>query len=411
MAEKIRSQHLGRCLMLCLVSLGCIVSLVQAQTRLTIHQSTAYDQNILRNYSQTNDWISHTAINLQHLIRPGKVEWQAEYAGDLNLFYYYRNRLTHAHRIGLAVMLPLREKISWQVEAAAQLRKHQSPFDVYDHHTWLGASRWQLHVWQRSPVQAGYQFRYRSYWDLPEFTYSEQFVFLTIKHFFPTRTTIIGELNWGHKTFAHGAATDKMVVNKKSNPAKGHGYQHGKRQQLLHSDSTVTAYNLTASATQQWRLSLLLAQSVLTTTGISLQYKRQLTPSRDNRYLLGVDYFYYQNDDLFDDPYSFESHEWEATLTQILPWSATMKLNAYRIDKRYGYSIAPDSLVTATTSITQRQDRQLGLEMSLSKRVRLNHLVKSLTISLSVNYLSNRSNDLYFDYRGYFVYAGCGFTL
>ncbi len=408
MVEKILNQRLFRCLMLCLIGLAGVVFPVRAETRFTIRQSTVYDQNILRNYSQSNDWVSQTAVNLGHFFRVGEVQLQAEYAGDLNLFYYFRDRLSHAHRVGLAAMLPVGEKMAWELETAAQLRKYQSSFDSYDYATWLALARWRLHFWQRSPLQAGYQFRHRNYWNLPELTYSEQLVFLTIKHFFPTRTTVIGELNWGQKTFAHGSAADKMIVTTNPNSPKGRGYHHGPKKPIFHSDSTVTAYNLTASTAELWRLRLLLAQSVFPTTGMSLQYQRQLAPSQNNRYLLGVDYFYYPNDDLFDDPYSFESHEWEATLTQLLPWSSSLKLRAYRIDKNYFYSITPDSVTTAQISFTERQDRQQGLGITLMKRSSLKHLAKGLTVYLSVNYLSNRSNDPYFDYRGYFVDAGCG---
>lgn len=408
MVAKILNQRPFRRLMLCLMGLVGVVFPAQAQTRFTIRQNAIYDQNILRNYSQANDWVSQTAVNLEHLFRVGQVELQAEYAGDLNLFYHFRDRLSHAHRIGLAAMLPVGKNIAWELETAAQLRKYQSSFDSYDYATWLARSRWQLHFWQRSPLQAGYQFRHRSYWNLPELTYSEQLVFLTIKHFFPTRTTVIGELNWGHKTFAHGAAADQMVVNTNPNSPKGRGYRHGPQKPIFHSDSTVTAYNLTAAAAELWRLSLLLAQSVFPTTGLSLQYQRQLAPSHNNRYLLGVDYFYYPNDDLFDDPYSFQSHEWEATLTQLLPWSCSLKLRTYRMEKNYFYAITPNPVTAAKISRTQRQDRQQGLGITLMTRGSLKHLAQGLSVYISVNYLSNHSNDLYFDYRGYYVDAGCG---
>lgn len=408
MVEKILNQRLFRCLMLCVMGLAGVVFPAQAQTRFTIRQSAIYDQNILRNYSQSNDWVSQTAVNLEHLFRVGQVELQAEYAGDLNLFYHFWDRLSHAHRIGLVAILPVGKKIAWELETAAQLRKYQSLFDRYDYATWLVRSHWQFHFSQRSPLQAGYQFRHRNYWNLPELTYSEQLVFLTIKRFFPTRTTVISELNWGHKAFAHGAAADKMIVNTNPNSSKGRGYHHGPQKPMFHSDSTVTAYNLTAAAAELWRLSLLLAQSVFPTTGMSLQYQQQLAPSHNNRYLLGVDYFYYPNDDLFDDPYSFESHEWEATLTQLLPWSFSLKLRAYRIEKNYFYSTTSDSVTTAPISLTQRQDRQQGLGITLMQRGSLKHLAKGLTVYISVNYLSNHSNDPYFDYRGYYIDAGCG---
>ncbi|MDZ7317730.1 MAG: hypothetical protein ONB11_01135 [candidate division KSB1 bacterium] len=410
MVEKIRSLQFFRWPLACLVCLWGFVSYSQAQTRVLISQSSAYDQNVLRNYSQTSDWVSQTSINLQHIFRLGWADLQAEYAGNLNLFYYYRERLSHAHQLRMTAIVPVSKEISWQIESAAQLRKYQPLYDIYDHHTWRVLSHWELHFWQRSPLQAGYQFRQRVYWDLSELTYSEQTAFLTIKHFFPTRTTVIGQLNWGYKQFARTATADRMVVTTNPNSGRGHGYRYGKGQQMFHRDSTVTAYNLSAATASQLRLNVLLAQSIFATTGISLQYQRQLALSQDNRYLLGVDYFYYQNDDLFDDPYSFESHEWEAMLTQMLPWSITMKLAAFQVDKNYFYSITPDSAATAEMNVTQRQDSQVGLGMTLMKRATLRHLPKGLTIYCSVNYLSNRSNDPYFDYRGFVADAGCSFS-
>ena len=102
---------------------------ISAQTSLSIRQITFYDQNIFRNYLAASDWVNQTSMDFQHNFQIDKLPIRFDYTGDLNLFYYYKDRLSHAHQAGLESFLNLNQNAWCNFGATFQLRKYQPEFD------------------------------------------------------------------------------------------------------------------------------------------------------------------------------------------------------------------------------------------------------------------------------------------
>ncbi len=198
---------------------------------------------------------------------------------------------------------------------------------------------------------------------------------------------------------------EKLVITKDVMPygGKGQGRRHGNPP--MESDTAIVANNLSIPKTQQWNLQIKLAQSIFRTTGASLEYLRRFEPTQSTRYLSGQGYAYTKDDELFDDPFTYSSHEWYFTVTQLLPRNFTLKINASFADKKYMYSALTDTL-SLSESTEKRNDRQRYVGASLNKNISLKWVIREMNIYISYFYLINESNDLYFDSRGSVISLG-----
>ncbi len=377
-----------------------------AQRRISVSQITVYDQNIFRNYFAAYDWVNQTTLNLQHNIQLSKLSVRFDYKGDLNLFYYYADRLSHAHQVGLESAFNIVENFRCNLGSAFQLRKYKPDFKFFDYQTLAAYVQFLWDAWQITPIQFGYRFRFRDFPNLSELSYQEHYVLFQLKHFFPTRTTFIGEFNLGQKNYTSLQIPEEEIVVTPKNSGNGRGQQYGKRHGMMASDTSVVAYNMTAQKAQQISLSLKFAQSIFSKMGVSIEYIKQFSPSNSIRYLTGMEYSYSKDDELYDDPYACEKDELEITVTQILPWQSSLKLYLNLVDKKYLYSIVSDSTMSQTQPDEKRNDQQQLVGLIVEKKFKLNKALKNLSFYAAANYLANQSNDLYFDFDGFYVYSG-----
>jgi len=392
------------CLMICVIFLWGEGS---AQTRFSVSQITVYDQNIFRNYLEAADWVNQTSLNFQYNFQISKVPMRLNYAGDLNTFYYYSDRLSHTHLAGLESLFNLSEYLRCQFGAAVQLRKFKPDFEFYDYQTSAADVQLRWDAWQTTPIQLGYRFRIRDFKNLSELSYQEHHSFFQIKHFFPSRTTFIGGFNFGQKKYTNLQAVEEVIIVTPKIPGKGRGQSHGRG---MSSDTSIVAYNMSALNAQQMSFSFKLAQSIFLKTGMSVEYIKQFTPANNIRYLTGMEYSYSKDDELYDDPYSYGSNGLELTLSQILPWQSILKVYANLAAKKYLYSIASDSIASQMLTPEKRSDRQQVIGLNFQKTFKIKKMLKNLSFQASANYIANRSNDRYFDFAGFFVHSGFEFV-
>ncbi|HEX9654191.1 MAG TPA: hypothetical protein VGA99_10810, partial [bacterium] len=152
----------------------------------------------------------------------------------------------------------------------------------------------------------------------------------------------------------------------------------------------------------QWIGQMRMAQSLTNTTGLSTDVILRRNLENDVRYLAGQVSGYTSEDELFDDPYGYESEELGATLTQLLPWKFTFKAGTEYKWKDYVNRPALDLNGDALSSGELRSDRQIWTWLSLGKTFEFR---SGRTVSLFGEFyrIDNQSNDSYYDYQGNFV--------
>jgi len=373
-----------------------------AQTHLNLSQAISYDQNINRNYTGIPDWIYQTSLDLSQDLRFKKLFIRLKYSGDIEIFQEYQERLFQIHQVGGDVALPLSNELALNAGVIRHWRINKADYKVYDAAAWTVFTHFNWSRWRTSPFAGGWQFRHREYQILTEFSYYENSGLIRLQNFFPTKTTFIGELNLAHKKYLAQRTVAEIIISEKPKPGKGHGYGWEKRS--AKSDTTFVAYNLTVPAILQWRLKMKLAQSLTATTGLGVEYLYQTLPEASNRYLERQEYLSENGDELYDDPYSFGSQEWQFMLTQLLPYSGKLRTSMSFIDKEYSYPISgaqsPDELQS------RRQDQQQIFSVQLSFPIKLSAFISSSNLFFDWAYLKNKSTDFYFDFKGNLVTGG-----
>jgi len=392
---------------LCTISIviSSLFNACNAQTRFEIEQSVVYDENVFRNYLEIDDFITQTTAFFSHQIPIQSSQLQFHYAGSLSNFIDFNERLFHTHDLGTSAIAPIYGSLTLQAGMLFQLRKNLPEYDIYDATTWLLNSNLSLTPWQNVHFQTGYHYKKKLFQNLEQFNFTEQSVNVLSRIGLPTRTTIFAQVHFALKNYLEDQTSETLIITDRVLPHQGMGSGRRHGNTTIVSDTAIVANNLSIPETQQWRLSVKLAQSIYKTTGVNFEYLRRFPPAQNPRYLSGQGYAYSKDDELFDDPFTYASHEWYFTITQLLPYNFTLMIQASSADKNYTYSTQPDSISLAQ-DFQNRADRQRYVGGNLEKKFSLHRFARTLTINFSYYYLINESNDFYYDSRGSLISLG-----
>lgn len=239
----------------------------------------------------------------------------------------------------------------------------------------------------------GYRIRARWYANLEEFSNVEHYLFARFTHFFPTRTSLIVETNYGRKNYLQGVATDASP----SPEAEHYGWHDGGRGHMGTPwwGAEASAGGSRYGVGQAVGL-LRLAQSLDNSTGLSLQVLLRRNPANNVRYLAGQVSGYTTEDELFDDRYGYESHELSGTLTRLLPWRMTLVMGSEAQWKDYVNRPALDLSGQPLATGELRHDRRFAAWVTLARTLSTGN--RELSLLVELYWLDNRSNDRYYDY-------------
>jgi len=97
---------------------------------------------------------------------------------------------------------------------------------------------------------------------------------------------------------------------------------------------------------------------------------------------------------LFDDNYGYEGASFDAALTQILPWSMMAKISFLYQNKNYVNRPAYDLLDNIKSN--ERVDKVSSFSFILEKEF---GWFNGFAISLMYDYIRNKSNDDFYNYK------------
>jgi hypothetical protein len=373
-----------------------------AQNLISLSQATIYDENIFRNYAAESDWVSQTAFSGARELEVRSSHVRFYYQNELNYFKASPERWFHFHKLGNDWAIPVTRHVvnlgfSWQ------RRFDQPDYQLYDYSGWLGYADMRLNLGKSLPIEIGYHLRARIFHELDQFSFREHAGFFRLKHFFPTKTTLIAEINLAAKTYLEKQIVSQLIIQTDTLNSPGRGHGAGNQKLKLVQDTSLVAANLDAPQTNQLSLLVKIAQSITPTTGLSLQYLRRFQPVQATRYLAGQAYTYTRDDELYDDPYTYGGQHWELALTQMLPWASRVRFFANFDSKNYLYKLSG-------ASDENRQDTAWLLGWYLTKNLTPGKWVKNIELYLSYFYLENQSNEPYYDANGAVFSGGFNFN-
>ena len=373
---------------------------------------TLIDGNTFRNYENVADVIYQPNISLfyDHAGENGNV--RLFYEGSAFLFDTFPIRQYHSHNLGITgnqLMGDGTPVIAWGIQGGRRFNREE--YRYYDYTHIQGYLNLRFDKGSKSIWVIGTQARLQDYQELPEFSYWETNGFIQGTIFLKTRTTIIGRVQAGYKKFVEPIVNEDVIIDNVSGDKRGRGPGHGQGSIPGESESntsqTVQLESLRDHVVQLMG-SLRLAQSLGSRTGVAVEGIMTRNPIGGSRVISGQDSGYEENDDLFDDPYSYESDEILLELTHMLPWNSRIRIGAEAAIKRYDRPVY-DEEGNPLEGILRRDDRKL-LWVSLQKIFPMKRTVKSLIFTFNYTVLDNSSNDTYYGYENTIGSLGCSIT-
>jgi len=372
------------------LSLFFMTQLLFAQFSKNLEISSYLDDNLYRSPDPIADLFTNVDLSLDY--RPPSSTINFAYNGS---FYLYRdanerNFSLHSLNLSLYHSFGDEEQHTFYMGADGLLRIDTEDYNYYDYTQLYLYLNLRLDL-SSIFLKSGYNFRIRDYRNFPELSNNRHYIYLQMNKSFETRTTLILESDLGIKSFA-----GEEIVNSSGMGGNGRGMS-----QTIYTTSTTNS----SSSLSHLILLARVAQSVHEKLGLYVQYRQQISLSDQFNYN-NTD-SYYQDEEIFDDPFSYESRGWSSQVTWLLPWSAKMQIGGDISAKHY---ISEQSYISATDTAGlggPRSDDQNVLYANLSKTFYFNEKwLNLLRINFYINYIDNYSNSYWYNYKNMVLGAG-----
>ena len=380
------------------------------------------DQNAFRNYEAISDFIVEPTAAVSYIRSWKNSRIRAFYEGGYTHFQEYDQRIFHTHYGGLALHHGFGES-GFTVAAGFQAGQRANRDSVYTYYNYnhqiayLNIRR----LWQsRGITLAGAWMQQRYYRQIPQFDFRELRIFLQQNLFFPTRTTVIGRIQFEIKRFLASTVDERLVqtmVIRMDNPGSGQsdrsrnqGRGNGRGETGNRNTGTVSSADTAVEILErvvrvetpgrevmQLKCSLRVAQSVSATTGLAVEGRIQRRVQGSGRLLSYQDSGYEDDDPLADDPYNFESQTLVVEWSQRLFWGMLLRTGWQSEWKDYAY-LALNLEGEPLQERPVRKDARSLVWFMLTRQFVLGGRT-SAEIFLSCHLIDNESNEAYSDYQ------------
>lgn len=375
--------------------IGVFVNVIaaSAQWNFSLTYDQEYNDNPFRLPEAQKSWVSTVDFGIER----GFENINLGYYGSFSRFNSIAERNYYWHQFAL---WGGSDSTNWGVYGEQRL--NSSNYNVYDYvnATAYFRKRFFLLGMMTNWSSSIYLNRYSQLSELNNWRFNSN---IRIQKSFATRTTIISGLGFDYKDYLN-SIQESLVDgepmfnenNDFSNMYGNNGRGRGRGKGYLVEDSYTNFETASVSQLNYW---IRLAQSLTQTTGLAVQYQtRQLITGLD-RYVSGLSYSYSQESQFFDDPMSYESHSIGSELTQLLPFSSTLKLAFYFMAKNYSSQGIYVDAENFDESIL-RQDEYRTAWLSLKKNIGLN--MKNggqISLYFYFQWLDNQSNSYWYDFE------------
>ncbi len=365
-----------------------------AQWFYSLYLEQEYNTNPFGLPVSEDEQISRVSVGLQR-------DWEkvsAQYFGSYHAYFQNPTRRFYWQQFFIGGG----DTTSWNL--LVENRLNRPDFQVYDYLSLRGGINHNqfLHniLWR---ISGG--LTYNNFPELPDINNLSASLYTSVQKSFRTRTSFIGTVAVNYKyylqqvTFVDTASVFLLSI-KQFNQGGGSGPGMGGP-----GGGDGGYYNIYVSDNEQRSLgqlvlTLRLAQSLASYTGLAVQYQTRLNFSQYERSATGLIYGYSSESQIFDDPLGYESHLLGTELTQLLPHRTSIKAAAYYHQKHYVAQGAFIDAVNFDQSIL-REDIYRTVWTTLEKRVALWKM--DLAVQINYQWVNNSSNSYWYDYVSQFV--------
>ncbi len=357
------------------------------------HNST---NNIFQTTYPEKDRITSLAFSFSKDISPLSFFTEGGYS------YLHENSLisSYAQDAGLDLVQTLGTKTALYLAVKAGGTIYRSDFSDLNHFSLGGLASLKSYLSSSSILKLNYTFDFRKYkWTL--FDYLSHLVNLSVDKYFPTRTTLRAEGNWGYKRFSHpfaaeevSATTDDADATASQYPG-GRGYGGGWGGGSGSGTSEPATTGLPADI-QFASVSGLIAQGLGDHVGLQFSCFRQWTLSGLNPFG-SIDEFYLVENPTYD-VFSWNGRGLMGQVTVNTPWNMQFKISYTRLIKEFPGIEAMD-LDNVSLGVLREDHRNQW-------NARLEKDFARVTAFIAYSHVDNNSNDLLFQWDGDFLSVG-----
>ncbi|MBD3223381.1 MAG: hypothetical protein GF313_01525 [Caldithrix sp.] len=373
-----------------------LTALVYGQFSLSSDVYYYRDDNLFRSPDAERDWYNGYSINASYSFsEPGITIY---YNPDFYHFDSFSERNFSIQQGGVRYTAsPFEnERHNLYLGGTFIKRINRTDYDFYNYNQFYFYGNLRFY-WDIFVLKTGYNFRSRAYTNLSSLNNIRHYVFAQINKSWPTRTTLMAEIDLGNKSFT-GSETITSVSVDTIPIQRGRGRGH----RFITNEQTDELNGPSFNQIVFW---IRTAQSLHRNIGWYGQYRMQRSLTDDN-VIYNSDY-YYQDEELFDDPFSYTSDEFSSQLTFILPWQMQLKVNGSYEDKKY---LSDRAYVSATDTVGAgglRADIQRTLSIHWSKTFYMQkQWLNEVYVSFGYYVIRNSSNSYWFDYKNQLLSSG-----
>jgi hypothetical protein len=304
----------------------------------------------------------------------------------------------YSQDLGLDYLQPLNDKSVLYFSLLGRGYFYKSDLSDYNYFSVNGYIALKSYLSQTSILKSSYTFEYKSY-RTSIFDFLSHSLFLSVDKYFPSKTTLKAEMNWGYKYFFEPyetVITEVPVEMPFSQGGKGRGKYAGMGNVYDSPDAPSSTQLEGGEGIQVFSTGVLLAQGIGDKIGINLTGMKQWVLSGENPFDFVEEFYMVENPSY--DRFSWSGIQIGSQVSFLLPWSMDMKVDFKYTDKEFP-GIESLNLSGEPIGVT-RNDQRSQLGVSVKKNF------ARITLFLAYSYVVNRSSDPYYDWKGNYLTVG-----
>jgi len=392
-----------------------------AQKNLNVGTNMLVDDNIFRNYAGQSDVVFMPYASLGY----GVQAWESDnlyfgYNGEFFLFNQLSHRDFSVHQFGADYnhMWPESQTLL-ALGGQVEVRFNPQDYSYYNYTTGGFYGNFKRYLRDNVMFLARYNLNGKSFKEFPEFNYAEQIVALQTNIYLPTRTTLSLSSTYYHKNYTSSVSSfDSTYVIREDlsgnqadlRPLMGRGMGMGRwfwDWQNPTDPSEVEGFFIYGvreeqfASTDQLKLGGTVAQNLAESTGLMFGYFARINPHSRNRFLSNLGESVLNNEEVFDDHYSYIGHEGKLQLKQMLPGQSTLTLLLSARSRKFSGRPAMDLEGNVLPGGESRLDRAVLFQAQFTKRLTSGsfQMLNDFNFSINAGAGKNSSNDEYYDYK------------
>ncbi len=381
-----------------------------AQKDIRVGTNMLVDNNIFRNYAGQSDVIFIPYANLGYGVQASELgNLYFGYNGEFFLFNELSHRDFSVHQIGADYnhMWPESQTL---LALGGQVETRFNPEDYSYYNYTKGGFYLNFKRYLKDNVMflARYNLNGKRFKEFPEFNYAEQIIALQTNIYLPSRTTFSLSGTYYHKNYTSNVESlDSTFVTGEDLPRMGRRMGMGGRFWDWLDPSEGEGFYLYGvreeqfASTDQLKLGATVAQNLAEGTGLMFGYLARVNPHSRNRFLSNLGESVLNNEEVFDDHYSYIGHEGKLQLKQLLPGGSSLTLLLTARSRKFSGRPAMDLEGNFLPGGESRLDRAVLFQAQFTKRISAGsfEMLKDFNFSVNAGAGKNRSNDEYYDYK------------